>query len=37
MFVSLSPTGQYAVSVAGALFSSLLFITAAVGPLPFVA
>jgi hypothetical protein len=37
MFVSLSPTGQNAVSITGALISSLLFISAAVGPLPFIA
>ena len=37
MFVSLSPVRQIAVSFAGALVSSLLFVSAAVGPLPFVA
>lgn len=37
MLVSLSPVRQLAVSVAGALISSLLFVSAAVGPLPFVA
>lgn len=37
MIVSLSPVRQIAVSFAGALVSSLLFVSAAVGPLPFVA
>ena len=37
MLVSLSPVRQIAVSFAGALFASLLFVSAAVGPLPFIA
>ena len=37
MIVSLSPVRQIAVSFAGALIASLLFVSAAVGPLPFVA
>ena len=36
MFVSITPARQLA-SIAGALLSSLLFVSAAVGPLPFVA
>jgi hypothetical protein len=34
---TLSPFRQVAVAFAGALISSLLFVSAAVGPLPFVA
>lgn len=34
MLISLSPTRQIAVSLAGAFITSLLFVTAAVGPLP---
>lgn len=34
MFVSLNPVRQFAVSMAGAFICSLLFVTAAVGPLP---
>jgi hypothetical protein len=37
MLVSLSPVRQIAVAFAGALISSLLFVSAAVGPLPFIA
>jgi phage shock protein C len=37
MLVSFSPVRQIAVSFAGALIASLLFVSAAVGPLPFVA
>ena len=37
MLVSLSPVRQVAVSFAGALIASLLFVSAAVGPLPLVA
>jgi len=37
MLVSLSPARQIAVSFAGALIASLLFVSAAVGPLPFIA
>jgi hypothetical protein len=36
MLVSLSPASQIAVSFAGALVSALLFVSAAVGPLPIV-
>ena len=34
MFVSLNPFRQAAVSFAGALIASLLFVSAAIGPLP---
>jgi len=34
MFVSSSPTRQIAVSFAGAFVTALLFVSAAVGPLP---
>ncbi len=34
MFVSLNPLRQAAVGVAGALITSLLFVSAAIGPLP---
>ena len=34
MLVSLSPARQAAVSFAGAFVTALLFVTAAVGPLP---
>jgi hypothetical protein len=34
MFVSTSPARQFAVSLAGAFVSALLFVSAAVGPLP---
>jgi len=34
MFVSISPVRQIAVSLAGAFISALLFVSAAVGPLP---
>ena len=34
MFISTSPARQIAVSFAGALVSALLFVSAAVGPLP---
>ena len=37
MLVSLSPLRQVAVSFAVALIASLLFVSAAVGPLPLVA
>ncbi len=37
MLVSLSPAREIAVSLAGALIASLLFVSAAVGPLPYVA
>jgi hypothetical protein len=37
MTASLSPFRQIAVTFAGALISSMLFVSAAVGPLPFVA
>ena len=37
MLVSLSPARQIAVSFAGALVTSLLFVSAAVGPLPIFA
>jgi hypothetical protein len=37
MITTLSPIRQIAVSFAGALIVSLLFVSAAVGPLPFVA
>ena len=37
MTVSLSPLRQIAVTFSGALISSMLFVSAAVGPLPFVA
>lgn len=36
MFLSLNPVRQVAVSVAGALIASLLFVSAAIGPLPIV-
>ena len=34
MFVSSSPVRQLAVSLAGAFVTALLFVSAAVGPLP---
>jgi hypothetical protein len=34
MFASVSPSRQIAVSFAGAFLSALLFVSAAVGPLP---
>lgn len=34
MFASLIPIRQAAVSLAGALIASLLFVSAAIGPLP---
>ncbi len=34
MFISTSPARQIAVSFAGAFISALLFVSAAVGPLP---
>ena len=37
MLVSLSPARQIAISFAGALITSLLFVSAAVGPLPIFA
>jgi hypothetical protein len=37
MIATLSPIRQTAVSFAGALIASLLFVSAAVGPLPFIA
>jgi hypothetical protein len=37
MLVSLSPVRQIAVSLAGALIASMLFVSAAVGPLPMIA
>lgn len=37
MIATLSPLRQIAVSFAGAMIASLLFVSAAVGPLPFVA
>ena len=37
MIATLSPARQIAVSFAGALIASLLFVSAAVGPLPFIA
>lgn len=37
MSASLSPFRQIAVAFSGALLSSLLFVSAAVGPLPFIA
>ena len=37
MIATLSPVRQIAVSFAGALIASLLFVSAAVGPLPLVA
>ena len=36
MIATLSPARQIAVSFAGALIASLLFVSAAVGPLPFL-
>lgn len=36
MFYSLNPVRQVAVSIAGALITSLLFVSAAIGPLPVV-
>ena len=36
MFYSLNPVRQAAVSLAGALIASLLFVSAAIGPLPIV-
>jgi hypothetical protein len=35
MFASSVPTRQFAVSVAAAFLSAMLFVSAAVGPLPF--
>ncbi len=34
MFVTTSPMRQVAISLAGAFISSLLFVSAAIGPLP---
>ena len=34
MFVSASPARHFAISFAGAFVSALLFVSAAVGPLP---
>ena len=36
MFYNLNPVRQVAVSLAGALIASLLFVSAAIGPLPIV-
>lgn len=36
MFYSINPVRQVAVSLAGALIASLLFVSAAIGPLPIV-
>jgi hypothetical protein len=36
MFVSASPAREIAVSFAGAFLSALLFVSAAVGPLPIL-
>ena len=36
MIATLSPSHQIVVSFAGALIASLLFVSAAVGPLPFL-
>ena len=36
MFVTIEPTRQAAISLAAAFLSALLFVSAAVGPLPLV-
>lgn len=37
MFADLNANRNFAVSLAGAFLTSMLFVSAAVGPLPFIA